>query len=69
MAKIGYMRVSKNDQNTDLQREALKRTNCERIFADKISGKTDQRLGLKRALSCLKSGDTLVVWKLDSLGA
>ncbi|BAN98644.1 phage DNA-invertase [Plautia stali symbiont] len=42
--------------------------NCEQIFEDKISGKTDQRPGLKRALNCLKSGDTLVVWKLDRLG-
>lgn len=68
MAKIGYMRVSKNDQNTDLQREALARVNCERIFADKISGKTDKRPGLQQALNCLKTGDTLVVWKLDRLG-
>lgn len=68
MAKIGYMRVSKNDQNTDLQRKSLICTNCERIFEDKISGKTDQRPGLKRALNALKSGDTLVVWKLDRLG-
>lgn len=68
MAKIGYMRVSKNDQNTDLQRKSLICTNCEHIFEDKISGKTDQRPGLKRALNCLKTGDTLVVWKLDRLG-
>ncbi|BBI91838.1 recombinase family protein [Serratia symbiotica] len=68
MAKIGYMRVSKNDQNTDLQRKALICANCDQIFEDKISGKTDQRPGLKRALSCLKAGDTLVVWKLDRLG-
>ncbi len=68
MAKIGYMRVSKNDQNTDLQRKSLICTNCEQIFEDKISGKIDQRPGLKRALNALKSGDTLVVWKLDRLG-
>ncbi|MBG6240440.1 MAG: recombinase family protein [Candidatus Symbiopectobacterium sp. Clec_Harlan] len=68
MAKIGYMRVSKNDQNTDLQQKSLICANCEQIFEDKISGKTDQRPGLKRALNCLKSGDTLVVWKLDRLG-
>lgn len=68
MAKIGYMRVSKNDQNTDLQRKSLICTNCEQIFEDKISGKTDQRPGLKRALNALKSGDTLVIWKLDRLG-
>ncbi|PAV01450.1 DNA-invertase [Arsenophonus sp. ENCA] len=68
MAKIGYMRVSKNDQNTDLQRKSLICTNYAQIFEDKISGKTDQRPGLKRALNALKSGDTLVVWKLDRLG-
>ncbi|WP_334472387.1 recombinase family protein [Arsenophonus sp. PmNCSU2021_1] len=68
MAKIGYMRVSKNDQNTDLQQKSLICSNCEQIFEDKISGKTDQRPGLKRALNSLKTGDTLVVWKLDRLG-
>ncbi len=68
MAKIGYMRVSKNDQNTDLQRKSLICSNCDQIFEDKISGKTDQRPGLKRALNCLKARDTLVVWKLDRLG-
>lgn len=68
MAKIGYIRVLKNDQNTDLQRKSLICTNCEQIFEGKISGKVDQRPGLKRALNCLKAGDTLVVWKLDRLG-
>uniref|UniRef100_A0A3B0M8N5 DNA-invertase hin n=1 Tax=Arsenophonus endosymbiont of Trialeurodes vaporariorum TaxID=235567 RepID=A0A3B0M8N5_9GAMM len=68
MTKIGYMRVSKNDQNTDLPREALARVNCDQIFADKISGKTDKRQGLQQALHCLQPSDTLVVWKLDRLG-
>lgn len=65
---IGYVRVSTNDQNTDLQRNALQSANCEQIFEDKISGKTSERPGLKRALRTLKAGDTLVVWKLDRLG-
>ncbi|MDJ0088248.1 recombinase family protein [Pantoea allii] len=65
---IGYVRVSTNDQNTDLQRNALQSANCEQIFEDKISGKTSERPGLKRALRTLKEGDTLVVWKLDRLG-
>jgi len=56
MAKIGYMRVLKNDQNTDLQQKSLIYANCDQIFEDKISGKTDQRPGLKRVLNCLKNG-------------
>ncbi|WP_338804798.1 recombinase family protein [Xenorhabdus griffiniae] len=68
MAKIGYIRVSTNDQNCDLQRNALVGANCEQIFEDKISGKTANRPGLQQALACLKSGDTLIVWKLDRLG-
>ncbi|MBD2783690.1 recombinase family protein [Xenorhabdus sp. 3] len=68
MAKIGYIRVSTNDQNIDLQRNALMGANCEQIFEDKISGRTANRPGLTQALEHLKPGDTLVVWKLDRLG-
>ncbi|CDH24187.1 recombinase family protein [Xenorhabdus bovienii] len=68
MARVGYVRVSTNDQNSDLQKNALVSIDCERIFEDKISGKTANRPGLKRALKYLQSGDTLVVWKLDRLG-
>ncbi|HCM1915266.1 TPA: recombinase family protein [Salmonella enterica subsp. salamae serovar 28:r:e,n,z15] len=68
MAKIGYIRVSTNDQNTDLQRDALIRAECDQIFDDRMSGAKAQRPGLKRALKALKKGDTLVVWKLDRLG-
>ena len=66
--RIGYIRVSTNDQNTDLQREALERANCERIFEDKLSGAKIKRPGLNRMLKALKPGDTVVVWKLDRLG-
>ncbi|CAM7393340.1 TPA: recombinase family protein [Klebsiella pneumoniae] len=65
---IGYVRVSTNDQNTDLQRNALNSAGCERIFEDKISGTKSDRPGLKKLLRTLSAGDTLVVWKLDRLG-
>lgn len=66
--QIGYVRVSTNDQNTALQRNALKCAGCELIFEDKISGKTSDRPGLKKLLKALSPGDTLIVWKLDRLG-
>ncbi|HFK7119107.1 TPA: recombinase family protein, partial [Escherichia coli] len=65
---IGYVRVSTNDQNTDLQRNALNCVGCELIFEDKISGTKSERPGLKKLLRTLSAGDTLVVWKLDRLG-
>jgi DNA invertase Pin-like site-specific DNA recombinase len=68
MAVIGYIRVSTIDQNCDLQRDALKSANCDRIFEDRISGKVASRPGLKQALKHINKGDTLVVWKLDRLG-
>jgi DNA invertase Pin-like site-specific DNA recombinase len=64
---IGYMRVSTEDQNLDLQRDALERAACEKIFEDKASGAKDGRPGLEQALSHLREGDCLVVWKLDRL--
>ncbi len=65
---IGYARVSTEDQHLDLQLEGLKKTQCDRIFTDKISGARKDRKGLEDALSHLRAGDTLVVWKLDRLG-
>jgi DNA invertase Pin-like site-specific DNA recombinase len=65
--KVGYARVSTQEQNLDLQLTALK--DCEKVFRDKgISGTQNNRPQLKRALKHLKSGDVLVVWKLDRLG-
>lgn len=61
---IGYARVSTQDQNLDLQSEALTKAGCEKIFNDKISGSRAERPGLTKALEMLREGDTLVVWKL-----
>jgi DNA invertase Pin-like site-specific DNA recombinase len=65
---IGYARVSTNDQNLSLQKEALEKCGCEKIYEDKVSGTRANRPGLDKALEMLREGDTLVVWKLDRLG-
>jgi DNA invertase Pin-like site-specific DNA recombinase len=65
---IGYARVSTDDQTLDLQRDALTTAGCDRIFTDTISGATADRIGLSEALGFVRSGDTLVVWRLDRLG-
>ncbi|WP_423680257.1 recombinase family protein (plasmid) [Methylomonas sp. MS20] len=65
---IGYARVSTQDQNLDLQLEALTKAGCKKVFDDKISGSRAERPGLTKALEMLREGDTLVVWKLDRLG-
>jgi DNA invertase Pin-like site-specific DNA recombinase len=65
---IGYARVSTQDQNLELQREALTKAGCLKLFQDKVSGTRAERPGLAKALEMLREGDTLVVWKLDRLG-
>src|SRR3954447_25614835 len=65
---IGYARISTQDQNLDLQRDALEKAGCEQIFTDRVSGTKASRPGLTDALSHLRAGDTLVVWRLDRLG-
>jgi DNA invertase Pin-like site-specific DNA recombinase len=65
---IGYARVSTQDQNLDLQIEALTKAGCEKIFEDKISGSRTERPGLDNMLGMLREGDTIIVWKLDRLG-
>ena len=65
---IGYARVSTNEQNLDLQRDALSKAGCEQIYTDQVSGTKARRPGLEEALSHLRKGDTFVVWRLDRLG-
>ncbi len=66
--KIGYARVSSDDQNLDLQRDALKQAGCERLYEEKESGGKIDRPELLRLMEVLRTGDTLVVWRLDRLG-
>ncbi len=65
---IGYARVSTQDQNLDLQNDALKTAGCEKIYTDKLSGAKTNRPGLEEILGFIRKGDTLIVWKLDRLG-
>ncbi len=65
---VGYARVSTQDQNLDLQRDALTKAGCERIFTDVISGTKEDRVGLQEAMAFMRKGDGLVVWRLDRLG-
>lgn len=66
---IGYARVSTDEQNLDLQLQALETVACDHIYRDRgISGSVADRRGLDRALKALRPGDVLVVWKLDRLG-
>ncbi len=66
--RIGYGRVSTRDQNPDGQSDALAASGCERILVDKASGKLARRPELDQALLLARSGDQLVVTKLDRLG-
>lgn len=66
--RIGYARVSTHEQSLDLQLDSLNDASCSRIFDDTVSGIKDSRPGLNRAKDVLRSGDSLIVWRLDRLG-
>ena len=67
--KIGYARVSTDEQSLNLQLDALQNVGCEKIYKDEgVSGVQVQREGLDETMSSLKEGDTLIVWRLDRLG-
>ena len=65
---LGYARVSTDDQETNLQIDALETAGCERIFQEKISGTRSDRPELKHLLDQARKGDVVLVWKLDRLG-
>lgn len=65
---VGYARVSTHDQNLELQKDALQKAGCERIFMDQVSGSIAMRPGLEKTMDFIREGDTLVVWRLDRLG-
>ncbi len=65
---IGYARVSTQDQTLNLQKDALEKIGCTKIFTDTASGVKEDRRGLEEAIDFLRTGDSLVVWRLDRLG-
>jgi DNA invertase Pin-like site-specific DNA recombinase len=68
MARLGYARVSTDDQTMDLQKDALRLAGCLDIYEETASGKRQERPALAHVLRACREGDVLVVWKLDRLG-
>jgi|SRR5690625_585577 len=66
--RVGYARVSTDDQQLDLQHDALQKVGCELIYSELASGKNAERRELAQCLKALRPGDILVVWRLDRLG-
>ncbi len=65
---VGYARVSTHEQSLSLQLDALKKTGCQKVLDDKVSGTRSERPGLEAALEYVREGDSLLVWRLDRLG-
>jgi len=65
---FGYVRVSKDEQNQDLQFDALRKAGCEKIFHEKISGASKEKPEYAKMVSELRAGDVIVVWRIDRLG-
>jgi len=66
--KIGYLRISKEDQTTALQEDALQKVQCEKVFREVMSGAKDDRPQFLAMLAFARPGDIVVVWRLDRLG-
>lgn len=66
--RIGYARVSTKEQSFDMQVDALREARCEKIYTEAVSGARAERLELNELLRNVRSGDVLVIWKLDRLG-
>ena len=64
----GYARVSTDDQNLGLQRDALEAAGCKKTFEANASGAKADRIGLAALMTVLRAGDTVVIWRLDRLG-
>jgi DNA invertase Pin-like site-specific DNA recombinase len=65
---IGYARVSTGEQTLDLQLDALAQAGCDKVFTETASGAKSDRPLLQEAIAYARSGDTIVVWRLDRLG-
>jgi len=66
--EVGYARVSTQEQNLDLQLDALSKAGVKKVFTDKVSGAKAQKPQLEELLKYARKGDTIVVWRLDRLG-
>lgn len=64
---FGYIRVSREDQNLEMQRQAMEKFGCDRVFEDKLSGRTDRRPSYANMIKHTQPGDTVVVYAMSRL--